>query len=247
MHTSHDLLCTDDKAKTSTETEEGMSYLMSLTYFGRMRMAKNLLPLLQRATGLRRVVSSFTGAKEGRVYDDDWQMKEGKVPLTAARGHGATMMTLGLAALAKEAPDVSFVHAFPGTVKTGIVRSDDGAILRIVDLISRALFFVTGYTPIVEVGERHTFYCTSARYPPKKTAEQLGAAGVELPGGVSVASGVDGSVGGGVYSVDAYGESADAKVEELLANYTRDGTADKLWNYTESEWKRVTGTVSLEG
>jgi hypothetical protein len=231
----------------SKETEEGMSYIMSLTYFGRMRMAKNLLPLLQRATGLRRVVSSFTGAKEGRVYDDDWQMKEGKVPLTTARGHGATMMTLGLAALAKGAPDVSFVHAFPGTVKTSIVRRDDGAILRMVDLVSKALFFVTGYTPIVEVGERHTFYSTSARYPPKKSAEQLGAAGVELPEGVSVASGVDGSVGGGVYSVDPYGESADAKVEELLASYTRDGTADKLWNYTESEWKRVTGTVSLEG
>lgn len=69
-----------------------MSYLMSLTRFGRMRMAKNLLPLLQRSTGLRRVVSSFTGAKEGKVYDHDWQGKEGKLPFTAARGHGATMM-----------------------------------------------------------------------------------------------------------------------------------------------------------
>lgn len=218
---------------------------MGLTYLGRMRMAKNLLPLLRRATGLRRVVSSFTGAKEGKVYDDDWQLTGGKVPLTAARGHGATMMTLGLAAQAKEAPDVSFVHAFPGTVKTNIVRSGDGAILRIVDLVSKALFFVTGYTPIVEVGERHTFYCTSARFPPKKIIEELGAAGVGLAEGVSVANGVDGSPGSGVYSVDMYGESADAKVEELLASYTKDGTADKLWSYTESEWKRVTGIVSL--
>lgn len=219
---------------------------MGLTYLGRMRMAKNLLPLLRQATGLRRVVSSFTGAKEGKVYDDDWQLTGGKVPLTAARGHGATMMTLGLAALAKEAPDVSFVHAFPGTVKTNIVRSGDGAILRIVDLVSRALFFVTGYTPIVEVGERHTFYCTSARFTPKKITEEPGAAGVELPEGVSIANGVDGSAGSGVYSVDMYGESADTKVEELLASYTRDGTAGKLWSYTESEWKRVKGMVSLQ-
>ncbi|KAI7781074.1 hypothetical protein LA080_015194 [Diaporthe eres] len=228
------------------QTEEGMSYLMSLTYFGRMRMAKNLLPLLRRATGLRRVVSSFTGAKEGKVYDDDWQGKEGKVPFTAARGHGATMMTLGLETLAKEAPDVSFVHAFPGKVKTNIIRSDDGAILRTVALVSKALFLVTGYTPIVEVGERQTFYCTSARFPPKKPVDAPGALGAELPEGVSVANGVDGSAGGGVYSVDTYGESADAKVEELLANYRRDGTADKLWKYTESEWQRVTGTMSLE-
>lgn len=235
-----------NEANMSTETAEGMSYLMSLTYFGRMRMAKNLLPLLQRATGLRRVVSSFTGAKEGKVYDDDWQGKEGKLPFTAARGHGATMMTLGLAALAREAPTVSFVHAFPGTVKTNIIRSGDGAILRVVVFVSKALFFMTGYTPIVEVGERHTFYCTSARFPPKKGAGDLGSAGVGLPDGVSVANGVDGSAASGVYSVDTNGESADAKVEELLANYTSDGTADKLWKYTESEWKRVTGTLSLE-
>lgn len=230
----------------SAETEEGMSYLMSLTYFGRMRMAKNLLPLLQRATGLRRVVSSFTGAKEGRVYDDDWQGKEGKVPFTAARGHGATMMTLGLETLAKEAPDVSFVHAFPGKVKTSIIRSDDSAILRSMTLVFKVMFFVTGYTPIVEVGERHTFYCTSARFPPRQLADDPGSAGTELPDGVSVANGVDGSAGGGVYSVDTFGESADAKVEELLASYRKDGTADKLWKYTESEWQRVTGTLSLE-
>lgn len=219
---------------------------MSLTYFGRLRMAKNLLPLIQRATGLRRVVSSFTGAKEGRVYEDDWQGNEGKVPFSAARGQGSTMMTLGLEALAKEAPEVSFVHAFPGTVKTDIIRSGDGALLRTMALISKALFFVTGYTPIVEVGERHTFYCTSARFPPRKSAAEPGAAGVGLPDGVSVANGIYGSVGGGVYSVDTYGESADVKVEELLENYRRDGTADRLWRYTESEWKRVTGTLSLE-
>lgn len=219
---------------------------MSLTYFGRLRMAKNLLPLLQRATGLRRVVSSWTGAKEGRVYEDDWQGKEGKVPFRDARGQGATMMTLGLEALAKEAPDVSFVHPFPGTVKTDIIRSGDGAILRTMAIVSKALFFVTGYTPIVEVGERHTFYCTSARFPPQKPRDEPSALGTELPDGVSVANGVDGSAGSGVYSVDTYGESADAKIEELLANYRRDGTADRLWKYTEGEWKRVTGTLSIE-
>ncbi|KAI3395363.1 hypothetical protein diail_1419 [Diaporthe ilicicola] len=227
------------------KTDEGMSYLSSLTYFGRLRMAKNLLPLLQQASGLRRVVSSFTGAKEGKVFEEDWQGKEGKIPFTAVRGHGATMMTLGLEALAKEAPEVSFIHAFPGKVKTDLIRSDDGAILRTVALFSKALFFLTGHTPIVEVGERHTFYCTSARFPPKRLADEPSTAGVKLPESVDVAQGVDGSVGGGVYSVDTFGESADTKVEEILANYRRDGTAEKLWKYTESEWQRVTGTSSL--
>ena len=56
---------------------------------------------------------------------------------------------------------------------------------------------------------------------------------------------MDGEVGSGVYSVDEYGESAGATVEELLANYRRSGTAERLWAFTESEWKRVTGSVSL--
>lgn len=115
-----------------------------------------------------------------------------------------------------------------------------------MDLFSKALFFVTGYTPIVQVGERHTFYCTSARFPPKRGAGDPGSAGVGLPDGVSVANGVGGSAAGGVYPVDTYGESADAKVEGLLASYTSDGTADKLRKYTEDKWQRVTGTLSLE-
>lgn len=34
---------------------------MALTYYGRLRFVDNLTPLLRNATGLRRVVSAFTG------------------------------------------------------------------------------------------------------------------------------------------------------------------------------------------
>lgn len=86
-------LCTTDNQLTSSvATEEGINYLMALSYFGRLRLAKNLAPLLQHATGLRRVVSAFAGAKEGSVYQDAWQQgQENKVPLSGARGHAATM------------------------------------------------------------------------------------------------------------------------------------------------------------
>jgi hypothetical protein len=53
------------------------------------------------------------------------------------------MMTLGPAALAKEAPGFSLVHAFSGKFKTSIVRSDDGVMLKMVAFVSKALFFVT--------------------------------------------------------------------------------------------------------
>ncbi|ROV93484.1 hypothetical protein VSDG_06763 [Cytospora chrysosperma] len=229
------------------ETEEGLSYLMGLTYFGRVRMARNLLPLLQQATGLRRVVSSFTGAKEGKLYEDDWQGSKGKVPMTAARGHASTMMTLGLEALGKEAPKVSFIHAFPGSVKRNLIRGDEGAVMQAMSYLFKVMdvFRTNKYIPIEEVGERHTFYCTSSRFPPRNGDDGHGASGTPLPAGVGVARGVDGNVGSGVYSVDTHGESADAAVEEVLANFRRSGAAERLRAYTESEWKRVTGSVSV--
>lgn len=98
-------------------------------------------------------------------------------------------------------------------------------------------------TPTVEVGERHTFYCTSSRFPPCEAP--IESRGVALPTGVSIAKGTDDQLGSGVYSVDGLSESADAKVMELLDGYRLDGTAEKLWAYTEAEWNRVTGTVSL--
>lgn len=153
-------------------------------------------------------------------------------------------VTLGLESLAKNNPEISFIHDFPGQVKTNIIRGDEGALMQVIKYafkLSGALGLAR-YTPNVEVGERHTFYCTSSRFPP--SAGQSAAAGVGLPDGVKVAAGVDGQPGSGVYSVDMQSESADAKVVELLAGYRKDGTADKLWRYTVSEWERVTRTAS---
>ncbi|KUI61254.1 hypothetical protein VP1G_08432 [Cytospora mali] len=218
-------------------TEEGLNYLLGLSYFGRIRMARNLLPLLQQATGLRRVVSTLTGTKEGKIYEYDWQGDKGKVPMSGQRKHGATMMTLGLEALASLAPG-----------GTNIVRGDEGGLAKVVGYAFKAMSLVACgiYTPVEEVGQRHLFYSTSARYPPRIGAGLdggQGASGVALPSGVSVARGVDGEAGSGVYSVDEHGESANAKVEELLASYRKSGTGGRLWAYTESEWKRLVSSA----
>lgn len=228
--------------------------MMGLTYFGRLRMAANLLPLLQCGVGLRRVVSSFTGAHEGPVYADDWQGKQGKVPVLGARGHVATMMTLGLAALARKlqqqqqqerpgASRVSFVHNFPGSVKTNLIRGDEGFVMQVMKYVGMVTMAFKRWVPLQEVGERHAFYCTSAKYAPRD-GERSEGVGVGLPAGVGAARGIEGEIGGGVYTIDEQGESAGKKVEEILAKYREDGTMDRLWEYTESEFKRVTGTVS---
>lgn len=217
--------------------------MLGLSYFGRMRMAVNLLPLLQRTPpgGLRRVVSAFAGAHDGKVYEDDWQARKGTIPARAARGHAAAMMTLGLAALARRAPGISFVHDFPGSVKTSLIRGDEGFMMQVMKYAFAVVFFLKGHVPLPEVGERHAFYCTSAKYPAREGDGRGESEGIALPAVVDVANGIDGKKGSGVYTIDAQGESAGTDVMDWHARYRIDGTADRLWEYTESEFERVTG------
>lgn len=199
----------------------------------------NLLPELQAATSLRRVVSVLAATKEGPINTADLQ--GWKVPILKQQGQGASLVTLSLESLAQKAPDVSFIHNFPGAVKTGIARGTTGALMAVVKTVFTLLgpFF---YIPLKEVGERHVFLATSAKYPARK--EGAATAGVPLGEGVVVARGTDGRPGSGVYSVDVNGESAGPKVEELLAGFRKEGLGEKVWEEVESQFVRITGKVS---
>ncbi len=89
-----------------------------MTFYARIRLISNLLPLLQKAQDLRRVVTVFAGTKEGKINTADFQGRH--VPLLSQRGHFTSMMTLALEAIAEKAPDVSFIHDFPGAVMTNL-------------------------------------------------------------------------------------------------------------------------------
>jgi len=205
-------------------------------HYSRARFILNLLPLLQRASALRRVVSVFAGTKEGFLDTSDLQAW--KVPLLSQRGHAASLVTLSLEALAKKAPNVSFIHAFPGPVKSGIARGTTGSVM----FMLKAVFAVIGpfvYIPTEESGERHVLLATSARYP--AMVDDDGVSGVPLADGVRIARGTSGEGASGVYSIDWNGESAGPKVEELLAKFRKDGLVEKVWGNAEEEFKRITG------
>ena len=91
-------------------------------------------------------------------------------------------------------------------------------------------------------GERHLFLSTSQKYPAAIKGEK--AVGVELVDGVTVARGIDGKSGSGVYSVDQNGESAEPKVEKLLAGMRKGGMVEKGWEHLEGEWERITGLMN---
>ncbi|KAK4095839.1 hypothetical protein N658DRAFT_502253 [Parathielavia hyrcaniae] len=196
----------------------------------------NLLPLLRNAAGLRRVVTMLAGTKEGVVHTDDLQMRQSSLLSLAGRGHLVSMTTLALKAVARTAPTVSFVHTFPGAVRTNLGSDVEGLSGAVFRSIFRILFFVVGpfvVTPFDEAGERHVFFATSARFR---------EGGVPLPKDMAVARGTHGS---GVYSIDNHAESAPPRVEQLFAKLREDGTAKKVWSDVEEQFVRVTGSMSI--
>lgn len=152
-----------------------------------------------------------------------------------AYGHEASIVTLALEMHHKETPEVSFVHNFPGSVQSGIARGSIGPLMRVLKTIFAMLGSLVNI-PLEEAGDRYLFLCTSARFStgPKDTA-----AGVPLADGLTFARGTDGQSASGVYSIDAYGESAKPKVEALLAQLRSDRMVERVWHNIQSDISRA--------
>ena len=221
------------------ETAEGLHLATALTLHSRARFIVNLLPLLQRATALRRVVSVFAATLEGPI--DLTDIQGWNVNLLTQHGPAASLVTLSMKTLAKKAPNVSFIHDFPGPVQSGIARGPGVGlfVIRIIFMVLGPIMFI----PKQESGERHLFLATSAKYPAGASGDST--SGVPLPDGVVVARGTDGKLGSGMYSVDQNVESAGSKVEELLASFRKEGMPEKVWELIEGEFKRITGPAAV--
>ena len=87
-----------------------------------------------------------------------------KVSALSARGHASSLVTLSLEALAKKAPDVTFIHNFPGPVKSNFLRSGQGAAISVMNGIFKVISPLMSFYSLEECGERHLFLATSARY-----------------------------------------------------------------------------------
>lgn len=211
------------------ETEEGLYYPMALTIYGRNRFISNLLPLLRRGQGLRRVVTTYSAGWEGQIHMDDFQGRQ--LGLRGTQGHQASITTLALEAHHKTAPEVSFVHNFPGAVESGIARGDIGWLMRFL----KTIFAILGslvHIPLEEAGDRHLFFCTSARF---SNGASDAAGGAPLGEELEYARGIDCQPASGVYSVDQNGESAGASVEKLLASFRERSLAEQIMQKIDAD------------
>ncbi|KAI0145166.1 putative short-chain dehydrogenases/reductase [Xylariaceae sp. FL1272] len=224
------------------KSPDGLPMSFAVAVHTRLRFAINLLPLLQNADSLRRVVSVGAATCEGPI--DLSNIPGEGFELRQWRDQLASISTLLLEELQQRAPTVAFVHTVPGVVESGIMRDvKPNFRLSVIIGISRLLKpFIN--TPPAESGERHTFAATSAMFAPAEVGK--GHAGVPSDFTIgSAAHGTNGQSGSGMYSIGVKNEAAPSKVVEVLTQFHQDGTADKVWEHFMSDFKRITGTEAM--
>lgn len=203
----------------------------------RIRFALNLLPQLQKAKGLRRVVSVLCATCEGEI--DPSNITGQGLPMMKWRDQMASIHTLLLEELARRAPDISFVHDVPGVVKSGISRDARGLGLNITLAISRLLAPLIQTSP-EESGEMHLFFATSAAFPPVEGD----AEGVPIKDSIVVSSGSNGVLRSGVYSIDNKGQCAPQKALAVLAKHRQTDMGKVVWDYVVADFERILGSES---
>lgn len=204
-----------------------------------MRMLSNLLPLLRRAHHLRRVVTVLAGTYEGKLYTDDITGRN--TPLRDTRAHLTSAVTIALEGFARQAPEVSFVHNYPGVVDTNLIRAESGWCMQVVKWCMR-VWYRNQWMDYEECGERHCYLCVSDRYSPATGGIQ----GVAVVGDDGSLKGTDGCASSGVYSVDAAGENGGDRVFQTLKAHRESGHVDAVQKHLASEFMRITGSVELE-
>ncbi|KAI7499615.1 hypothetical protein KC367_g4313 [Hortaea werneckii] len=139
---------------------DGLDTSISLRYYGRIRLAQNLLPSMSEHA---RVLSILAGGQEGKIVEDDLDL-ERNYSIPASMAQFASMTTLSFDHLAREDPKKSFIHVFPGLTSTGLLgRSATevlGLLMRWIVEPVLGLFAATSE----EVGERVLYYATSGLY-----------------------------------------------------------------------------------
>ncbi|KAF7596884.1 hypothetical protein BBP40_011929 [Aspergillus hancockii] len=209
-------------------TVEGLDNNHVLRYYARMRFIHNLLPQLKSAESSARVVTVLAAGKEGDIDESNFDLQASFSFGTAAT-YGATMNSLAVEYLASKHTSISFIHVFPGTVQTPLMRASFGTILGLV------IGLLTRMTSISaqESGERSISIITSSSYPP------FAHAGTNSSDDVRLAMASTGKVGGGSYLLNYDG--MDVTNQGLMENFRKKGYPTKLWDHTLDIFQRVLG------
>ncbi|KAJ7151993.1 NAD(P)-binding protein [Mycena filopes] len=119
-------------------TEEGVDAQMSALYYSKWAFTDALLPGLRAAAEAgedARVAAVHTAGRGGPIDVEDLGLIK-----TVGRGMGALDIDLACTGFAEHNPGISFMHNFPGTVDTPLLRKSPSAVLRAVHYVRYLLF-----------------------------------------------------------------------------------------------------------
>ncbi|KAI0403325.1 hypothetical protein F4802DRAFT_571724 [Xylaria palmicola] len=195
-------------------TVEGLDACFAISYYSRMRLLANLLPLLRRSEGGARVLSVLNGGKEKFIKEDDIGLEK-NWSLYSIVKHTTLLTSLALDYLAaqRENANITFVHNYPGLVKSDNFRHLNpppsssvlwGAWLAVVKVLVSVIRFFAGMSP-EEAGERQAYHLTSDKYGP------------------------------GSWRV--HNSSEIKPPTKALAHYQNAGWPAKVWDFTHNIWE----------
>lgn len=164
-------------------------------------------------------MSILAAGREATLVTSDLELSSpDNYSLLNATNHTATMTTLAMDELTKSNPKVTFIHKYPGVVKTGLLGKmfDDwtgawkilGFLAQKVLLPIMSLFQVSAE----ESGERGLYVATSEKFS-----------------------------GGGIFRLDWNDEKA--KEVSQLDKYRAEGMPKKVWEHTVGVFDRVSSTA----
>ncbi|KAF8875176.1 hypothetical protein BD779DRAFT_1564344 [Infundibulicybe gibba] len=118
--------------KGRDETEEGIDRKLAAHYYSRWKFTSDLMPALRKArdAGEDAKVFSVLGAgKGGEIDTEDLGLKK-SFSLTNAALAAPTYNDLMMEEFSEKHPDMTFIHASPGIVRTSALKNADSPILR---------------------------------------------------------------------------------------------------------------------
>lgn len=215
---------------------------MAASFYSRMRITQRILPLLTTAASageLARVINIGAGTYEGEIHVAD--IPATNVPFAKIRPHISSLNTLTLESLHEQAPEVSFMHNFPGTVLTDLHKDIPGVGGWLLAVAFPLVYWIFGrwlFVELHECAERQVYFATSDKFK----ASQGGSTGVPR-GNEVVSDGSAGTAGSGVYSVNWDGEERKKDSLNHLRRLRGEGVEEKVWSHVTGEFDRITGNA----
>lgn len=194
-------------------TKEGLEICFALSYYSRMRLTSNLLPLLSQ-TPQPKILGVLNGGNEKTMIDNDLGLEKNWSPLTVIN-HTTTMTSLAFDYLANDHKQATFMHVYPGWVQTDIfarlAASESSGILWRITLAA-----IRSAVAIIM-----TLFGISAKESGQRNAYCF----------------MSDSFGPGSWRID----NASEKVISpgVLGRYREGGWPEKIWDYTVHVFERA--------